>query len=184
MFSTKTLREKCPNRELFLVHIFSQSDWIRRDFSGPYSVGMWENTDQKQLSIWTLFTQRNSQRRLLPNWPLQTTKNSSEYKNISWMVKQLFVRVLVRYFLGIFEKLFSCPNSTLDVTSNNFELKLIADKVTWLLQKQSSIGVLKKRCSKNMQQIYRRTPMPKYDFNKITLRHECFPVIYFWNTFS
>ena len=79
-------------------------------------------------------------------------------------------------FWGIFEKLFSCPNSTLDVTSNNFELKLIADKLTWLLQKQSSIGVLKKRCSKNMQQIYRRTPIPKYDFNKITLRHGCFPV--------
>ena len=28
-------------------------------------------------------------------------------------------------------------------------------------------GVLKKRCSENMQRIYRRTPMPKYDFNKV-----------------
>ena len=26
-------------------------------FSGPYSVRMWENTDQKKLRIWTLFTQ-------------------------------------------------------------------------------------------------------------------------------
>ena len=33
-------------------------------------------------------------------------------------------------------------------------------------QKQSSRGVLKKRCSENMQQIYRRTSMPKCDFNK------------------
>ena len=33
-------------------------------------------------------------------------------------------------------------------------------------QKQPSRGVLRKRCSENMQQIYRRTPMPKYDFNK------------------
>ena len=78
-------------------------------FSGPYSVRMWENTDQKQLRIWTLFTQQNSQRRLLPNWPLQTAKNSSEYKNILWMVKQLFVRVLVRYFLGYFWKTFLLP---------------------------------------------------------------------------
>ena len=36
-------------------------------------------------------------------------------------------------------------------------------------QKQPSGGVLKKRCSENMQQIYRRTPMPKCDFNKVAL---------------
>ena len=35
--------------------------------------------------------------------------------------------------------------------------------------KQLSRGVLKKRCSENMQQIYRRTPMPKCDFNKVAL---------------
>ena len=36
-------------------------------------------------------------------------------------------------------------------------------------------GVLIKRCSENIQQIYRRTPMPKCDFNKIeiTLPHGC-----------
>ena len=33
------------------------------------------------------------------------------------------------------------------------------------IQKQSSGDVLKKRCSENIQQIYRRTPMPKFDFN-------------------
>ena len=47
-------------------------------------------------------------------------------------------------------------------------------------QKQTSRGVLRKRCSENIQQIYRRTPMPKCDFNKvatkITLRHGCSPV--------
>ena len=36
-------------------------------------------------------------------------------------------------------------------------------------QKQPPIGVLRKRCSENMQQIYRRTPMPKCDFNKVAL---------------
>ena len=36
-----------------------------------------------------------------------------------------------------------------------------------LVQKQPSRGVLKKRCSENMTQIYRRTPMPKCDFNKV-----------------
>ena len=34
-------------------------------------------------------------------------------------------------------------------------------------QKQPSRGVLKKKCSENMQQIYRRTPMRKHDFNKV-----------------
>ena len=27
-----SLREKCPNKEFFLVYIFADSDWIRRDF--------------------------------------------------------------------------------------------------------------------------------------------------------
>ena len=34
-------------------------------------------------------------------------------------------------------------------------------------QKQPSRNVHSKRCSENMQQIYRRTPMPKWDFNKV-----------------
>ena len=42
--------------------------------------------------------------------------------------------------------------------------------------KQHSRCVLKKRYSEYMQQIYRRTPMPKYDFNKIALRCKSSPV--------
>ena len=34
------------------------------------------------------------------------------------------------------------------------------------LEKQPPRGVLGKRCSENMQRIYRRAPMPKYDFSK------------------
>ena len=37
--------------------------------------------------------------------------------------------------------------------------------------RQMSIGVHRKRCSENMQEIYRRTPMPKCDFNKVALQH-------------
>ena len=36
------------------------------------------------------------------------------------------------------------------------------------MENQASRGVLRKRCSKNMHQIYRRTLMPKCDFNKVT----------------
>ena len=34
-------------------------------------------------------------------------------------------------------------------------------------------GVLKKRCSGNMQQIYRRTPILKCDFNKVAFTTYC-----------
>ena len=34
-------------------------------------------------------------------------------------------------------------------------------------QKQPPRCVLSKRCYENMQQIYRRKPMPKCDFNKV-----------------
>ena len=38
------------------------------------------------------------------------------------------------------------------------------------VQKQPSRCAIKKRCSGNMQQIYKRATMPKYDFNKIALQ--------------
>ena len=44
-YKDKTLREKCPNTELFLVRIFLYSDWKQ------------ENMDQKKLRIRTVFTQ-------------------------------------------------------------------------------------------------------------------------------
>ena len=51
-------------------------------------------------------------------------------------------------------------------------------------QKQPSIDALRKKCSENMQPIYRRSPMPKCDLNKvaycslteIALRHGCSPI--------
>ena len=38
---------------------------------------------------------------------------------------------------------------------------------SYVSQKQPSRGALRKRCSENMQQIYRRAPIPKCDFNKV-----------------
>ena len=56
------------------------------------------------------------------------------------------------------------------------------------IQKQPSRGVLRNSCFENMQQIYRRTPMPKCDFEKVTLRefHANYKVNFiinktFWN---
>ena len=62
-----------------------------------------------------------------------------------------------------------------DVTSINMYVTLmitINQVQVWMnydVQKQLSRGVLSKRCSENMQKIYRRTPMPKCDFNKFRI---------------
>ena len=45
LFWKYPLRARCSNTEFFLVRIFPYSDWMR------------ENTGQKKLHIWTLFTQ-------------------------------------------------------------------------------------------------------------------------------
>ena len=37
----------------------------------------------------------------------------------------------------------------------------------YIIQKQQPRGVPRTRCSENMQQIHRRTPMPNCDFNKV-----------------
>ena len=62
------------------------------------------------------------------------------------------------------------------------------------VRKQLSRGVLIKACSENKQQIYRRTPMPKCDFNEVALQvywnqtsarvFSCKFVTYFQNNFS
>ena len=41
------------------------------------------------------------------------------------------------------------------------------------IHKQLSRGLLRKRCSENIQQIYRRTPIMKCDYNKVAMRLCC-----------
>ena len=42
-----------------------------------------------------------------------------------------------------------------------------------MFQKHPSRDVLKKMCPENMQQIYRGTPMPKCDFDKVAKQLYC-----------
>ena len=54
---------------------------------------------------------------------------------------------------------------------------LLHTEFAFMSQKQFSRGALKKRRSENMQRIYKRTPMSKYDFIKVALR-------LYWNHIS
>ena len=55
---TKSLCEKCPNTEVFLVCIFPiWTECGNLQSKCPYSVWIRKDTDQKKLCIWTLFTQ-------------------------------------------------------------------------------------------------------------------------------
>ena len=101
----------------------------------------------------------------------------------------------------------SSNNAFLWVASSNnaflwvdFELILAdiskskAENIRKFVQKQPSRGVLMKRCSENMQQMYRRTSVRKCDFNKVTKQlywnhtsawvFYCKFAAYFQNTFS
>ena len=44
---------------------------------------------------------------------------------------------------------------------------IVTNILNSFFQKQPSRGAFKKKGSENMQQIYRRTPMPKCNFNKV-----------------
>ena len=67
-----------------------------------------------------------------------------------------------------------CTNTIKTIVRHNSETKChlkikfcTDDCFMRSFQKQSFRGVLSKRCSENMQQFYRRTPMPKWVLNKI-----------------
>ena len=82
---------------------------------------------------------------------------------VSWVVKYLM-------------------NNSVCVLSSDYSVYYILLHVALYFQKQSPRCVLSKRCSKNMQQIYRKTLLLKCDLNlqsnfiEITLRHRCSPV--------
>ena len=95
-----------------------------------------------------------------------------------WVLMVCFLMLIVittwyqQYLLSWILLYYSCLVSTMPL--------LFSADVVKEYQKHPSRGVLRKRYFENMQQIYRRTPMPKCDFTKvalnlieIALRHGC-----------
>ena len=58
-------------------------------------------------------------------------------------------------------------NKISDIFKDDWDASSKARHHTYSMQKQPSRSVLRKRCSENMQQNYRRAPMPKCEFNKV-----------------
>ena len=98
-----------------------------------------------------------------------------DQKQINIYISHMVKKVIDTCSNAVMDKCF--PNrSRLSLSSwlCKFGTKRLSDDVIskvvtfkYVLQKQQPRGVPRKRCSENMQQIYNRTPMPKYDFNKI-----------------
>ena len=71
-----TLSEMCPNTEFFLVHMFCILSKYKEIWNiSPYSVWMKENTDQKILRIWTLFTECYLQKKKSKKSSLASSKS-------------------------------------------------------------------------------------------------------------
>ena len=63
------------------------------------------------------------------------------------------------------------PHPLPPLKNSHISLPLKTSKISKsVLKKQLYGGVLRKRRSENMQQIYRRPPVPKCDFNKVSLK--------------
>ena len=90
---------------------------------------------------------------------------------LSWTLSQLNSR---NTFAQILDILPSCKQNP-TVSLKDLEIKLCSHNQNMVVsvyhyQKQPPRGVPRKKCSENMQQIYRRTTMPKCDVNKVALQ--------------
>ena len=74
--------------------------------------------------------------------------------------------------------------TVVSVNTNKKKTLVVLELQGCNVQMQPSRGVLKERCSENMQQIYRKTPMPKCDWNHTSAYvFSCKFAAYFQNTF-
>ena len=114
---------------------------------------------------------------------LITNKKKTKDTN-AWSSQALFTNMII-YKCATLSLTFSRSSGSLSeifyfcsyILNNLFEHRQLALKVPFIYsQKQPSRSVLRKRCSENTQQIYRWTPMPKCDFNKVALQplNDCF----------
>ena len=81
---------------------------------------------------------------------------------------QTFILVNTAFFLEVIQRSSLVIKKLNKQSKTDMLIKLTKNLVT--IRKQPPVGVLRNRCSENMQQVYKRTPMQKCDFNKVALQ--------------
>ena len=99
---------------------------------------------------------------IIDNTNVQLQQNSL-INTLTTLVLQVFILNFI-FFIGFRGKMFHIR------TVKIWFISPLKNDQNSTVQKQPPKGVLKKKCPENMQQIYRRTPMPKFDFNKVALQ--------------
>ena len=94
------------------------------------------------------------------------------YKTKVWAWNSSCYVVFINCFTKNAKKITFLPN-----------IKRTTTYVVYIMQKQPSRSVLRKRSSGNMHQIYRRIAVPKCEFNKVALL-SCKFAVYYQNKFS
>ena len=103
-------------------------------------------------------------------WWNLSTKLVSGYKLHQRCFTWFLIRFVMEsfYILSVLEEVWLLDNQYRTSAPLYFTAIELLQSVE--VQKQPFRGVLRKRCSENMQQIYRRTTMLKCDFNKVALK--------------
>ena len=92
----------------------------------------------------------------------------SNNSTLSQSFRQLSTVLHLRFNFVLLEKIL-CQNSLLQFPAGKWWFEFVS-----VIQKQPLRGVLRRRCSENMQQIFSRIPMPKCDFRKVVKQ-------FYWN---
>ena len=116
-------------------------------------------------------------------WQFITKSDESNYKIrqlFKYKMRQKFITKCVRFLITKCNSYYKMRRLLQIATVHSIQYTSwdsLKKPLLSMSQKQPSRYVLRKSCSENIQQIYRRTPMPKCDFNKfakqLTLWHAC-----------
>ena len=143
----KQLRKQCVCSQwgLYLIGYYLNAQCVKTvrigSYSGPHFSRIFPNPDW--ISPYSVRMQKNARK-----MRTRITPNTDTFYAVE----------VLDFFAGIDLNIFSTNSKMYLTPCQTFMMNSF--------QKQSSRGVFIKRCSKNMQQIYRRTTMSKGDFNK------------------
>ena len=143
-----SMQPQCSTSELFAVQLFS----------GIQKMQLWCIISSIPCSFMSDASERTLQKRFLMTC---SSTLSRSHQNIHSKINEDLPKEWITSY---------------SIHDYQFENIVTFRKLPWMIQwrkiiqKQPPRGILRKRCSGNMQQVYRRTPMFKCDFSQVTLQ--------------